>query len=339
MKKVVHFFLVIVVATLIHFLPMIRYGIGQASGQLSIIWQAEPIEEYMQKEDVPDSVKSSLKFIQKVRRFAIDSLGLNNSDNYTTIFDQKGEPILWVVTGAKPFKLEAKEWHFPILGDVPYKGFFNREKAINEYKLIEQEGLDAGFRTVGGWSTLGWFKDPILSNMLDRSKGDLANLIIHELVHATVFVKDSVEFNENLASFIADEGAKAFLASEFGEDSPELKEYLDELHDEKLYVDHILKGVSKLEDLYEKTEKYSYDIKLKAKRDLISLIMATIDTLSFKNKNYPSNLKGQNPNNSYFMSFMRYRSKQGELEKIYKNQYQGRIAPFVDFFKEKYPYL
>ena len=83
--------------------------------------------------------------------------------------------------------------------------------ADKEMELLKEAGYDVGMRTVGGWSTLGWFKDPILSNMLNRSYGDLANLIIHELVHATIFVKDSVEFNENLASFIGDQGAKLFL--------------------------------------------------------------------------------------------------------------------------------
>ncbi len=44
--------------------------------------------------------------------------------------------------------------------------------------------------------------------MLNRSEGDLANLIIHEMSHATIFVKDSVDFNENLATFIGDRGAE-----------------------------------------------------------------------------------------------------------------------------------
>ena len=84
-----------------------------------------------------------------------------------------------------------------MVGAVPYKGFFNREKAVKK-EALEKDNYDVSIRNPGGWSTLGWFTDPILSNMLRRGDGDLASLIIHEMVHATLYVKDSAEFNENL---------------------------------------------------------------------------------------------------------------------------------------------
>ncbi len=96
---------------------------------------------------------------------------------------------------------------------MPYKGFFNQKLAFELKDELEKEGYDVIVRNPGGWSTLGWFTDPILSKMLNRSEGDLANLIIHEMVHSTIFVKDSVEFNENLATFIGDRGAEKFLDS------------------------------------------------------------------------------------------------------------------------------
>ena len=118
---------------------------------------------------------------------------------------------MWVVMACEPFALKPKEWKFPIIGSVPYKGFFKKERAEALKAELEKEGWDVMVRNPGGWSTLGWFTDPILSKMLMRSEGDLANLIIHEMSHATIFVKDSVEFNENLATFIGDRGAELFL--------------------------------------------------------------------------------------------------------------------------------
>lgn len=339
MKKVLYFFLVIVAFTVIYQFSLIRYGLGQAVGQLQIIYEARPIEEYLNDPSVSDSIKSKLTFIEEVRTFAVDSLGFNDSKNYTTLYDQDGRPVLWVVTGSEPFAFKAKEWKFPVLGSVPYKGFFDLQKATSEFQQVQDEGYDAGIRTVGGWSTLGWFRDPILSDMLNRSYGDLANLIIHELVHSTVFVKDSVDFNENLASFVADKGAVAFMKNKFGADSKELQTYLDEQHDEQLYINHILRGVDALEVLYEEIADQPLEKKSELKSQKIEEIIAATDTLSLRNTNYLQFIKGQMPNNSYFMSFLRYRSKQDELDTLYKNKFNSKLKPFISYLKNKYPYL
>ncbi|MEP2770727.1 MAG: aminopeptidase [Fulvivirga sp.] len=339
MRQIAYFFLTILIALIFHNASLISYGVGQAVGQLKIVWNAQPIEKYLQQESVPDSLRQKLVFIEKVRHYAVNELGLNDSENYTTIYDQKGEPLLWVVTGCKPFSFEAKQWKFPVLGSVPYKGFFDLDKASKELARVKDEGYDAGIRTVGGWSTLGWFNDPILSNMLHRSNGSLANLIIHELVHSTVFVKDSVEFNENLASFIADKGAIAFMKNKYGESSDEYTAYLKELNDEKVYVDHILRGVEQLESLYLSINDRPMEEKEEKKRSLIENIMQSTDTLSLYNNNFLTFVKGQVPNNTYFMSFMRYRSKQDQLDSIYSKRYNARVKPFVDYLKNKHPYL
>ncbi len=128
---------------------------------------------------------------------------------------------MWVVLACEPFQLKPKEWKFPILGDrFPTKVFLRRSSGyrLKQDDLKRKDGM-LSFRNPGGWSTLGWFTDPILSKMLMRSEGDLANLIIHEMSHATIFVKDSVEFNENLATFIGDRGTEQFLIDKYGDTS------------------------------------------------------------------------------------------------------------------------
>ncbi|MDX1630020.1 MAG: aminopeptidase [Fulvivirga sp.] len=339
MKRVALFLLVVAVVVVVYFFPLIKYGVGQATGQLKIIWHAQAIEDYVKSPDITDSVKAKIDFVKEVRRFAVDSLGLNDSDNYTTIYDQQGQPVLWVVTGCKPFAFEAKEWKFPVLGSVPYKGFFSLEKAKKEMTLVEQKGYDAGIRTVGGWSTLGWFKDPILSNMLHRSHGDLANLIIHELVHATIFVRDSVEFNENLAAFIGDKGADLFMRNKYGRDSEIYRTYRKERLDEKKYIRHILNGVDTLEALYQSIGDHELSEKIRLKEALIEEIMQSADTLLLSNSDQLGIAKGFVPNNTYFMSFMRYRAKQELLEKIFAEKFNYKIKSFILFLKKKHPYL
>jgi predicted aminopeptidase len=332
---------IVLVILLIWYRDLVSYGIQQGLGQMHIIMNAEPVEDYLKNPMTPDSVRQKLVFIQEVREYAIDSLGLNDTENYTTMYDQKGKPVLWVVTGARPFAFEAMEWDFPVVGKVPYKGFFKPELAQEEVKLVQSQGYEAGVRTVGGWSTLGWFKDPILSNMLDRSWGDLANLIIHEMSHSTIFVKDSVTFNENLASFIGDKGALKFLKDRYGSDSEEYLEYIRESEDERIYYEHVLRGADSLALLY---GSFSHDTdslyKAQAKDRVIRKVVETLDTLSFS---FPYEVKKrlgkELPNNTFFMSFMRYREKQRNLDTLYEEKYNRNIKYMINALKQKHPFL
>src|SRR5688572_21527816 len=215
----------LIVLTIVYW-DLVVYGIRQAKGQFTIIYRARPVEEVLADPNFPDSLKQKLVLINEVRKFAIDSLGLKDTKNYKTLYDQKGEEIMWVVTASEPFRLKAKEWTFPVLGSVPYKGFFKKELALELREDLQKEGWDVSIRNPGGWSTLGWFTDPILSKMLERNEGDLANLIIHEMSHSTIFIKDSINFNENLASFIGDRGAENFLQFKYGKSSVEYETYV-----------------------------------------------------------------------------------------------------------------
>src|SRR5690606_6460867 len=151
----------LIVLTLAYW-ELVTYGVMQARGQLHIIWNARPVEEYLASQHFPDSLKQKLELITRVRKYAIDSLGLKDTRNYKTLYDQQGREIMWVVMASEPYALKAKEWTFPVIGAVPYKGFFDREKALALASDLEAEGLDVNVRNPGGWSTLGWFTDPIL---------------------------------------------------------------------------------------------------------------------------------------------------------------------------------
>ena len=98
------------------------------------------------------------------------------SDNYTTFYNQRGKPILWVVTASERYKLAPKEWKFPVIGTFPYKGFFDEAKADRQEAELLDAGYDTEINEVSAWSTLGYLKDPILSIMLYRSPGSLASL-------------------------------------------------------------------------------------------------------------------------------------------------------------------
>lgn len=342
-KKSTYFFLipVVLVFALIAFnFDLLTYGIAQGQGQLRIIWNARQISEVLTDPATPDSIKEKLNYIAKVRDYAIDSLGLSNTDNYTTYFEQNGKEIMWVVTACEPFSLKEKIWEFPIAGKVPYKGFFSINKAKVEAAIWKDQGLDVSIRNPGGWSTLGWFTDPILSGMLNRSKGDLASLIIHEMAHATIYVKDSSTFNENLASFIGDEGAKKFLKSTYGVQSAELQEFEQEDRDYRIWVDHFLRGAAALDSLYSRSgfHHLSDSVKYEKKYDLIRKIVESTDTLKLSvPSNYHLRSRRELPNNTYFMSFIRYQAMQTDFTDLYRSKFNRQILPMIEFFRKNHP--
>ena len=335
-RKVLLIILVVLTITILWFFPLISYGVKQGLGQLRVVWNSRPIEEVRADTGVPDSIKQSLQYVREVVDFGVNEIGLKDEGNYQTYFDQKGMPVLFVVTGAEPFALKPYEWKFPVVGVVPYKGFFDKKDAEKERLRLLKLGYDADVRTPGGWSTLGWFKDPVLSNMLERSRGDLANVILHELTHATVFVKDSIEYNENLASFIGDEATLRFLKKKFGEGSSEWEQYHQDEEDINLYIRHILRGAEYLDSLYNSFGKISTEEKQQQKELLIREILSSTDTLKF---HHPENFRWKSdilPNNAYFMSFLRYRAKQDELKDILENDFNNNLRSFVKFLQEKY---
>lgn len=297
---------------------------------------ARPMVEVLSDKNVPDSVKSKIEFIESVKRFAIDSLGLKNSKNYTTFYDQENKPLLWVVTASEPFKLKAYQWSFPFLGSVSYKGFFDYDKGKAEELALIEKGFDTDYDDVSAWSTLGWFRDPILSNMTKRSKGQLAELIIHELTHATIYLKSNVDFNENLASVCGEQGAIRFLQSTYGIDSEELKDYIFRKEDYDKFSRQMLIGTSMLDSLYSSMKDNSVILKLAAKKNLIQKIALSLDTVSFNSaKRYQSVFRNGLPNNTYFLGFIRYDAQKEQMKHELMSKFQGNIKSYIDYLREK----
>lgn len=341
LKRILLGILLVITLLVILYWDLVTYGLRQGYGQLNIVWNARPVEEFLNDPDFPDSLKARLRLIDEVREYAIDSLGLKDTENYKTLYDQKGREIMWVVLASEPFQLKPKEWIFPVLGAVPYKGFFEQDRALALKKELEKEGWDVIVRNPGGWSTLGWFTDPILSKMLSRSEGDLANLIIHEMSHATIFVKDSIDFNENLATFIGDRGAEKFLIHKYGAGSQEYKTYIAEDKDYLKYVDHMLRGAHKLDSVYS-TLKETDPLSLKKdrKEKAIRAIVETMDTLSLELTDRPSErFKGKLPNNAYFMNFRQYQSQQDIFWNEWQTSFDGDLRKYIRHLAERYPFL
>ncbi|MBI35603.1 MAG: aminopeptidase [Flavobacteriales bacterium] len=316
----------------------ICYGLQQGMGQLKIVWKAKPLDEYLKDKNYPDSLKAKIKLIEEIKRFAFDSLGIYPSKNYTKMYDQKGLPGMYVVTACEAYALNSYKWSFPILGEFSYKGFFKKKKAVKEAQKLKNEGFDTDIGEVNAWSTLGWFKDPIMSSMLQKTEGQLARLLIHELTHGTIFVKNDVQFNENLASFIGDKGALMFLKNKYPKDSQVIKSYLDELSDLQKIRAHMHRGALQLKKFYKEKGALKPE---KEKKVQIHKVLDNMDTLSLNSFHKVRRIQAlkHNLNNTFFTDFLMYREDQKQLEKTFNEDFGGDFKLYFDSLKEKYTTL
>lgn len=310
---------------------LVMYGLAQGRGQVDIIMHARPLEEVLKDPSFPDSLKKKLMLIREIKKFATDSLGLKPSDNYSTVYDQHNKAVLWTITASEPFRMKAKEWDFPFLGRVSYKGFFDFKKGRKEADELTSLGYDVDYGSVSGWSTLGWFKDPILTNMLNQNEGRIADLIIHELTHGTLYLKNKVDFNENLANFVGDKGAERFLKYKFGPDSPQLDEFVKARVDRKTYNAFILKASSRLDSLYQSFKGENVMQKELKKMEMIYGIVGAVESLPLHRKKAYHHFTEEavQTKNAFFMSFRRYDSQYDEFDKVYKEKYRGDISEYI----------
>ncbi len=337
-KRGLQIFICLIILLCLFNCKSICYGIEQGVGQLKIVWKAKPLEYYLNDNTYPDSLKSKIRLIEEIKQFSVDSLGIYPSENYTKMYDQKGKPGMYVVTACEPYDLISYQWSFPILGKFSYKGFFKKKKAINEAASLEKDGYDADVGEVNAWSTLGWFKDPVMSSMLDKTEGQLARVLIHELTHGTIFVKNDVQFNENLASFIGDKGAFLFLKHKYSDDSEIIRTYLDELSDLQKIRAHMHRAAEELKEFYKEKQGQK---PMKEKKEKIQKILSDMDTLNLNSYKKVRNIQAMKDslNNTFFTDFLMYREDQKNLEKAFMEDFGGDFNLYFNYLKEKYTTL
>ncbi len=182
-----------------------------AGGQWRLLRARQPIERLLEEPDTPQELRASLARVQEVRSFAAE-LGLNVGERYASYAEWPGDRIVTTVVASEPGRVEAAGFWFPVVGRVPYKGFFDPERAEAEAARLRARGLDVCVSGVPAYSTLGWFDDPVTTPMLRRGEPYLVETLLHELVHSTVYAPDEADWNEGLASFVGAEASVAFFA-------------------------------------------------------------------------------------------------------------------------------
>jgi predicted aminopeptidase len=282
---------------------------------LGYLGRAVPLELVSSEQAGDDFIR----LVTDIRMFAIEELGLTESKNYTTYVMIDRNYLASVVSASSRDSFRRHEWNFPVVGRMPYKGFFDIEDARKEREKLEKRDLDVWIRNVDGFSTLGWFRDPLYSYMRNYSPARLADLIIHELVHSTVFIKGQVKFNEELAEFIGSEGARLFIETRYGIDSEEYRTILTAKKDSGSFVSFVQELIAELDILYANVN-LSREEKLSEKEQIINAAKERFDS------EYESRFSGGNYryfsqlpiNNAYLELFRLYYTEDNFFVDLYE---------------------
>ncbi len=182
-----------------------------AIGQAKLLLARQSVENLLADPETYPELRAKLELVSEAREFASE-LGLEVGNQYTSYVPWPEDRIITSIIATRPGEIDAAGFHFPILGSVPYKGFFDLARAEREAEKLRAEGMDVCIGGVTAYSTLGWFDDPLTSPMLNAKSDDIVETVIHELVHATVFLKSQPDFNEGVANFIGEEAVVLFYS-------------------------------------------------------------------------------------------------------------------------------
>jgi len=234
---------------------------GQAvKGQYQILAHQESIAKLSAQRDTPARLKQRFELLADLRQFARTELKLPTDRHYQNYVDVHRPFVVWNVEAAPEFSTEPKTWWYPLLGSLEYRGYFSKAGATNYAAYLRDKGYDVSVGGVGAYSTLGWFKDPVLNTFIFEDDAELAEIIFHELGHQRLFARGDTDFNEAFATTVGQEGARRWLKARGNE--AELKQYLAHLRHSDQFVHLVLGTRARLQTLY--GDQVTADGKIKA---------------------------------------------------------------------------
>ena len=265
------------------------YYLQQGSKLLHYQCSAELNKNIIADSSTPQDIRKFLITVEDIRRYAVEKVGLKKNTNFSCFVKTDRDYLIDNVYAASADTFVQYFWHYPFIGAMPYKGFFNRDDAETEAGKLRKKGYDVFVGAINGFSTLGVLRDPVYSFMTNYGPYSLSNLLFHELTHATVFVKNQSQFNEESATFVGTEAGLRYVADRYGTGSEAHEKAQLLIEDTRTYQRLMADLYRQLDSVY-RSEK-SRQIRIASKNRIINDFKLNIA------KNYCSLFKTKSYNN------------------------------------------
>lgn len=276
-----------------------------AFGQLKLILGSVPVEEAVKESSLSQEEKERLLLVAGIKEFGEKQLGLKKTGSYETVYLKSRQNPLYTISASHKDRLSRVTWRFPIVGDMPYLAFFDMKSADRKKAELLKQDLDVMVSKADAYSTLGWFNDPVTLNLLDEDSVGLAETILHEMTHTTIYLKDQGDFNEGFAMLVGMVGAARFFEQRFGPTHPYTAAARQAIENERsfsVFLDFVMK---RLEALYDSS--LSYEEKLSRREMVFSRAVGEFKGLRRgEQTGRYSHFGPSGVNNAYLMSLALY---------------------------------
>ncbi len=302
------------------------YLLEQGYGQMKLNYNAKSNKDILKDSKISIEVKEKIKRVEEYKRFFYKYWNKTPSDIYTKTSFLEQKAVSYMVIASKFDEVKAHTTNFPFMGSFPYLAFFKKSSAQKYAFKMELDNYVTYTRDVYAYSTLGYLTDPIVSSFFYYSEVKLAEVIFHELFHTIFFIKDDVDFNENIANYVGQEMRFIF----FRENSSKVRAYRQEQHKILKVKMKIVTMINKLNKRYEDARPIS---KMEAQiilnkflnEEFLSGIKLECDKVKIKHCYYDK-IEWNNASMSQFLTYEK------DIDKIIKLRSKLNCS-LQDFFK------
>jgi len=275
-----------------------RYYTQAVRGQCQMWNRQHSIESLLEDARTPEPLKQRLRLVLDIREFAEKELHLPANGHYLRYADLGRRFAVWNVYAAPEFSLTPKSWWYPVVGRLEYRGYFSEKEARRYATKLEKDGFDVYVGGVTAYSTLGWFRDPVLNTFVHDTDADLAELLFHELAHQRLFVAGDTDFNEAFATAVAEEGLRRWM--EARRDPAAIKEYQAGYRRTEQFVRLVSDARERLKVIYESGNTLLPEQKLKDDSEKRRAKQGVIEDLRRSHASLKAEWGGRNDYDEWF---------------------------------------
>lgn len=194
------------------------YYAQAVGGQLELTRSSRPVDALLADPQTPPELRERLLLAGEVAGFSRSELGMDGGGSFRTYAALDRPYVVWNLFAASPLSLDGRRWCYPVVGCVPYRGFFKRRSAERAAARLAADGFETYLAGVPAYSTLGWFNDPLLSTFIDWPEARFVELLIHEIAHRRIWARNDAVFNESFAEYAGETGTRLWFAAD-GQDA------------------------------------------------------------------------------------------------------------------------